>query len=777
MAAYEEPPDTDIVHPRKRHSIWINRPSFNELQFQEIHEESTKEKTSLGTKISRFVGRQQCTSQSLKGFFRRVIPILDWLPAYDIKRDLMGDCAAGLTVGIMRLPQGMAYGLLATLAPVYGLYTVFFPAIIYAMMGTSRHISVGSFAVVSIMTAVAVDRVVEETRPKEGPYNEGLERAKIASSLAFLVGMIQFVLGALRLGFVSTYLAEPLVRGFTTGAAFYVFNSQFKYLFGIDVMRYSGPFAIIKTFIDLFSNLASTNLSELIIALVNLIALVSVKELQDKYKDKMKYPIPLELFSIVLTTLVSHFARLEERYGTNVVGKIPTGLPLPSLPVFSYMESMIMDAIVIAIVTFSVSVSVSYIFAKKNNYEIDANQELVALGSMSVVGSFFLCYPAATSLSRSLLQEISGGKTQLTSLFSCVFILIVLLFIAPLFYSLPKSCLAAIVVVALRGMFRQFKDIKVLWKYSKIDCMIWLVTWSSTALLGVDLGLAVGVVFAIMTVVVRTQKPDCSLMGKIPGTDIYRDVAYYKDAEPIQGIKIFRVHSPLYYANSDYVKSTLYGKSKLNPPEILRTRAKAETKRIKMETRAKKKEVRRRKKMSKHPKLDEEYEMTSNNTTIVNDHKKDLIEQLNQVENHNHHNDNGNVESIETTLEDGTHSLVLDLGSVSFIDCVGISALKSIIADYEKIGINVVIAHCKENVREMLLQSGFMKQVGLDRMFVTLHDAIQQISSDLEGHSVNKFAPEHISGAPGGDASYEMKDLCNLDKGADRDQLHVEMNE
>ncbi|XP_022107835.1 solute carrier family 26 member 6-like isoform X2 [Acanthaster planci] len=611
------------------------------------------------------------------------------------------------------------------------------------------------------MTAAAVDTVVEDTRPTDGPYDEGLERARIASSLAFLVGILQLGLGVLRLGFVSTYLAEPLVRGFTTGAAFHVFNSQFKYLFGIEVRRFNGPFSIYKTFYHLFVNLASTNVAELIISLINLIALVTVKELQDKYKDKIKYPIPLELLAIILTTMVSHFTSLKMKYGVNVVGDIPTGLPVPELPTFSYMNSMITDAIIIAIVTFSVSVSMGYIFAKRNNYEIDANQELIALGSMSVFGCVFACYPAASSLSRSLLQEISGGKTQLASLFSCLFILFVLLFMGPLFYSLPKSCLAAIVVVALRGMFRQFRDIKVLWKYSKIDCMIWVVTWFSTMSLGVDYGLGVGVVFAIMTVIIRTQKPYCCLMGRIPGTDIYRDLSYYQSAKQIPGVKIFRMHSPLYYANADYVKACLYNKSELNPVKILMERAKAEAKKKKAEARSEKAEVRRRKKAAKkHTRLDEE-EMSAMNMNDTTNHRREESRiEIHNDQNPSRHLGNGEHSSSEMASENLTHSLVLDLGSVSFLDTVGIGALKSIIADYEKINITVVMAHCKENVREMLLKSGFMEQVGLDRMFVTLHDAILHTANDQAVAAMSEQnAWEHVPGGGGGDASCEIMEV------------------
>ncbi|XP_072027171.1 prestin-like isoform X2 [Amphiura filiformis] len=807
--------ENDGQPPQLRQRITINRPAYSEEHFQRVYQESAKEDDSIPQLVKKKITRWSCTTGDAKKMIQGFFPILKWLPEYNVRGALLGDVMSGFTVGILRLPQGMAYGILATLAPVYGLYTVFFPALIYSLMGTCMHLSIGSFAVVSIMTGTAVEKGIkfaqeESTANNETDFNEEYERARIATTVAFLTGFIQIGLAVLRLGFISTYLALPLVRGFTTGAACYVFNSQFKSLFGIQISRYDGPFAIIKSIFEVLVNLHKTNPAELLISLSCIIVLVMVKEIQDKYLKKVKYPIPIELIVIIIGTAVSYGGKFEERFGVNTVGDIPTGLPSPIVPPVKYMSLVITDAFTIAIVTFSVAVSMGFIFGKRNNYEIDPNQELYAIGASNVFCSFFLCYPAASSLSRSLLQEIAGGTTQIAGTLSCMFILLVLLFMGPLFEPLPKSVLAAIVVVALRGMFRQFKDIKDQWKYSKLDCLIWIVTFSAVVLLGVDIGLGVGVAFAIYTVIVRTQHPQYNMLGKIPETDIYRDIQYYEMAQEIPHIKIFCAHSPIYYANADYIKETLYSKVGIHPLKVQVARAKA---RRKHAAKLKNKE----KKWKKQSKNDEEAEnvlqpksststidKSKNNSSVPNDNsdnhhndgKHHILVELDQTidSSHNdtistladnntdhqldpncsannfHSNDNnhsntptgvsicnpngknetavinGSVAILtEEVPEDnlvGIHTIILDLGGVSFVDVVGINTIKGLITDYQKIGVNVLLAQCRANIQHILFESGCIDVVGLDRMFLTLHDAVLYAEGQLQNGSCDATEAE-----------------------------------
>ncbi|XP_071961597.1 prestin-like [Antedon mediterranea] len=710
MAAFEEL-EIGILHSQ-RNEIHIERPYYTEEQFQLNYEETKLQQQALKEVLKRKFTKCTCTKESIKNNIISFFPIITWLWNYDLRNNLLGDVISGCTVGVLRIPQGLAYAFLASLKPVYGLYINFFPVILYALMGTSKHISVGVFAVVSIMTGITVDAAVEAKRLENSTINEEIEKVKAATTLCFMVGFIQFLLGLFQLGFISVYLSDPVVRGFTTGAAMHVFTSQFKHLFGIELESYFGPFALIKSYEELFSELNTTNIATLIMGLCSIIALVLVKEIQDKYKDRIKFPIPMELAVIVFGTVVSSKINLEEKYDVIIVGTIPTGLPAPTMLDFSYVPSLMGSSFAISMVAFCGTLSMAKIFAKKNNYEIDANQELLAGGVTAIVSSFFSCYPPGTSLSRSLIQESSGGKTQLAGIISAILILIVLVAIGPFFESLPNCCLAAIVVVALRGMFRQFLDLRTLWQVSTIDFGIWTVTFLAVVLLGVDLGLGAGVAFALITVVFRTQRPYCTKLGRIPHTDIYRDVYNYKDAKEIPGVVIFRCSSSLYYANTEYFRDSVYAISGIKPRNVLSSRAKA----IRKEEKAIQKNTKLRKRKTKY-------------STVTNEEVREDIPTEETAINEDNSLATSSLSSEESLKY---HTIIIHCGTFNFIDLMGVNTLRDIIADYEKINIKVVLANCKAAIRMMLQRCGFFDTVGHDHLYVTIHDAlIHSISGDL----------------------------------------------
>ncbi|XP_793050.4 pendrin isoform X3 [Strongylocentrotus purpuratus] len=804
MAAFEEITDVDAdLHSglRRRRDVVVSRPAYTEQSFQEQHTENIKEQVTLLTRLRRKAGKCSCTPSTVKKFFFSVIPILSWLPKYEIKSTLPRDLISGFTVGIFRIPHGMAHAILADVSPIYGLYTSFFPPLVYSIFGTSRQLSIGTFAVVSIMSGQAIDKVMEVIRqdrseaptktitiPSVSSYTVGSEaafnssiggdfpssgggvegstalfasgeeallRAQIGALLALMVGVIQVSMSILRLGFVTCYLADPLVRGFTTGAAFHVFTSQFNKLFGVPVPRHSGILSLPKTYRDFFQNIHLTNVSAMINSMLGIFFLVIVKELQDKFKDKIKFPLPIELAVIIASTAASYAGDFTSQFGMPIVGEISSSaFSAPSIPPFGYMSILIADAFVIAIVAFSVSVSLSVIFAKRNKYEVSANQELLGYGTSNIFSSFFLCYPCSGSLSRSLLQDLGGGKTQIAGIVSVFPILLVLFLLTQFFQSLPVGCLAAIVVVALRGMFRQVKDLRDLWKFSKVDCMLWLVTCLAVILLGVDIGLGVGVAVAIFSVILRTQRPKCGIMGHIPNTDIYRDLSYYRAAEELPGLKIFRVNAPIYFANAEYIKESMYSITGVHPQKILQERAKKEKELAKAQV-----------KYTKTSSVEE----IQNGEIAIESHEM-------QPETHPGHN-NGNNHEITTAnaelLEAGTSSsrsmdesseeevdptlvktIILDFGAVSFVDAMGLSTLKVIVADYEKVQVDIIMANCRGPIRALLFKSGFLDLIGLDKIYITLHDAVLQ-NVDNEHHLLASPACRLVSD-PGAVVKYHL---------------------
>ncbi|ESO96302.1 hypothetical protein LOTGIDRAFT_67754, partial [Lottia gigantea] len=255
-------------------------------------------------------------------------PFLSLLKGYSIRNDFPADIIAGLTVGIMHIPQGMAYGQLSTLPPVYGLYVSFFPVLVYFFFGSSKHVSVGTFAVVSLMVGSVVDKGLASKGLNS--IDDELLRTQLGFAMAvtFAVGAIQLLMGMVRLGFVTVYLSDPLISGFTTGAACHVFTSQIKHIFGVAVNRYNGPFKLIYSYRDFFKNIPTTNFAALIGSAICILVLVLVKELinnNPRIKPKLKMPVPIELIVVIIGTLVSEFSRLNEVYDVNIVGDVPVG--------------------------------------------------------------------------------------------------------------------------------------------------------------------------------------------------------------------------------------------------------------------------------------------------------------------------------------------------------------------------------------------------------------------------------------------------------------------
>lgn len=720
---------------RRRYRINLSRHVYNEREFTEsfINQEeytasSEFEPSSLAKTLRRNFLPSRCTC---KDILQSWFPIVEWLPAYNIRRDLAHDIAGGLTVAIMHIPQGLAYALLASLPAVTGLYTAFVPILVYMAMGTSRHISLGTFAVVCLMVGHVVDREVEQSLsptptapaptnpPLDGSVNEVLrnsiykhesngsssneqdlldeKKLEVAVALSMLVGLLQLLMGLLKLGFVAVYLSDPIISGFTTGAAILVFTSQVKHILGLEVPRYSGAFAVVKTYIFMFKNITLAVPGSVITGVVCILVLIALKYISEKLKHRMKFPIPAELIVVVLGTVLSYFVGLNEKFQVSVLRDIPKGLQAPSAPSFMLMGNMVTDAIVISIVIFATNISLAKTFAKRNNYVIDSNQELIACGSANVLGSFFSCFPVSGSLSRSVIQE-SIARTQLCSIPVVVVIILVLLFIAPLFYHLPKAILAAVVVVALKGLFRQFNRLVQLWRMCKPDAVVWFAAWLGVVLLGIDIGLGVGVIMALVVVIWKSSRPPASLLGQIPNTGIYRGLQRTTSAKQIPGIKIFRFESAMFYANSEYFRSTLIETTGVDPQKRSRLGSSAVRYRHNEED-------------TGSPAIEITRTVSINRALENGDVEVSL-------------SDLGNNEDPSGHDPTPVHAIIIDASTFNFIDTQGVNTLLQLGLEYEKIGVKFYLAHCRYYIREMLEKAGFTARIGTEHLFVSVHDAV-----------------------------------------------------
>lgn len=362
---------------------FVQREVFDEVRLDVVAQrDTTSSGPTVQEKIKEFT---RCSVPRLKQLVQTWVPVLDWLPKYPIRENAIGDLISGCSVAIMHLPQGMAYALLASLRPVYGLYTSLFPVLVYFIFGTSRHISIGTFAVISIMVGSVTERlgpdsdfIIDNNNNNDtGSVDfdaRDAYRVTIACSLTLLVGIFQILLGVVRFGFVVNYLSEPLVRGYTTASACHVFVSQLKYIFGVSPSRYNGPLSLIYTVVDICSLLPQTKIPELVVSLVALVVLIVVKELNGCYAKKLPLPIPIELIVVIVATIITHYAELIPLYHIDVVGEIPSGLKAPRAPDVTLFSQVIGDAFAVAIVGYAINISLGKTFALKHGYKVDSNQ-------------------------------------------------------------------------------------------------------------------------------------------------------------------------------------------------------------------------------------------------------------------------------------------------------------------------------------------------------------------------------------------------------------------
>ncbi|XP_013411874.1 prestin [Lingula anatina] len=727
---------------REDEPVTVKRRVFTQEHFDKHHGFSQRRKSKTPKEHAHHVRRKlrnrcACSRDCIQGFLLRLFPFVSIMRQYKFPQWFVGDLVSGLTVGVMHLPQGMAYALLAGLPSIHGLYVSFFPPLVYFFFGTSKHISIGTMAVVSLMVGAVVDRqAVSWTAPAASPdvFNDSSVanatsvptiicdadtnsnqdcvdfKIGVATALTMLVGFWQLLKGTFRLGFITNYLSDPLISGFTTGAACHVFSSQIKHVFGLRIKasKITNPFKLVKFYIQFFLTLPQTNLAALIMSVVCILMLVLTKEcINARYKAKMKMPVPIELIVVILGTMVSYFAKMDEVFNLTVVGSIPTGIPVPTLPPAEHFGTLIVDAFGVAIVAFTISVSMAKILAKQQGYVISPDQELIAYGMCNIIGSVFTTFSCCASMSRSLVQETTGGKTEVASIVSSGFILIVILAAGPLFRTLPRCVLASIIIVALKGMFLQVKDLKRLWRISKFDFAIWIVTFVSVVFLNVDMGLLVGVGFSLITIVFRTQWPYSCLFGRVPHTDIYRDKNVYKVVEEVPGIKIFHFESSLYYANAEHFRNKLYSTTGCDPGLLKAERMAINERQEALAKQKKKKEKREKKK-----------ENANQTEKEADDHPSiALVDESKQADKH--------LLSLEDELpQPDIHHIIVDCSAMTFIDAVGVKVLKQVIAEYKAVGVRVVLAHCRAQLGEMLEKCMPTEDDQEDLIYFMVHDAV-----------------------------------------------------
>ena len=475
---------------------------------------------------------------------RNVLPFLDWVSTYK-KSYFIKDLLAGLTVGIVLVPQGMAYAMIAGLPPVHGLYAALFPVLAYAFLGTSRKIAVGPVAMDSLLVAVGLGTLAIT----------GVENyIKMVVVLALMVGAIQLLLGLLRMGFLVNFLSRPVISGFTSAAAIIIILSQLKHLLGISV---AGSNKVHQLFLNIIEKISETNTVDFGIGLLGIAVLIGFK--------KWNRNIPAILIIVVLGVSGVYFFHMEN-YGIQLVGNVPEGLPDIVIPQINWkdFEQLWAIALALALVGYLEAISIGMALEDKSGEEtIKPNQELIALGTSNMIGSFFQGYPVTASFSRSAINHDSGAKTNLASIFSVVLVVLTLLFLTPLFQYLPNAILASIIMVSVFGLI-DVKYSQYLLKNRKDEFVILLITFFITLFIGITEGILIGVLCSLFLMVYKTSKPHFAEIGNIKNSDYYKNVQRFADEVTVRNdLLIVRFDAQLYFGNSGYFKKEILKHIKL----------------------------------------------------------------------------------------------------------------------------------------------------------------------------------------------------------------------
>ncbi|XP_048409654.1 chloride anion exchanger-like [Stegostoma tigrinum] len=700
----------------------VARPAYSEVSFKEHHQQVERYHKTTWDNIRIYF---RCSTAKAKKVFYTFLPIASWLPGYNVKEWLPSDLVSGVSTGLVSVLQGLAFALLVNVPAGYGLYSAFFPVLTYCILGTSKHLSVGPFPVLSLMVGTVVNRLVADGNTAVNstlfPADMSLEDRQVwvASSVTLLAGIFQLVLGLLQVGFIVIYLSDPMISGFTTAAAIHVLISQLKFVLQLNVPGFNGPLSVIYTLEYIINHITETNVPDVIISLIIMVVVFFVKEINDRFKSKLPVPIPIEVIMTIIATGVSYAFNFNEKYNVDIIGNLTSGYQSPLTPNMGVLQQSVGDAFSIAIVGFAVAFSVAKVYAIKHDYVLDGNQELVAFGISNMFCGAFRGFAGSTALSRTAVQESTGGKTQLASLISAVMVMIVTLAIGFLLAPLPKSVLGALVIINLKGMLMQFREIRILWKKDKFDCLVWIMAFIAAVLLGLDIGLAAGVGFELLTVVFRTQFPICSVLANISGTDIYKNRKDYLNIYEPEGVKIFRCPSPIFFANVDFLRSKLVEAIGFNPLRILRKRNKALQKIKKMLQKGELALTSKGYIQTTDRSRDSDSEDEDNNTIEELDKATDMRELPMRIDWKSPLPAGLCVPSVEI------HSIVLDFAAVSFLDVSAMKGLKSILKEFVRIEIDIYIAACGDLILEKLSRCGFFDdEISPKIFFLTIHDAM-----------------------------------------------------
>lgn len=483
-----------------------------------------------------------------------LFPVFGKLKNYSL-RDGWGDVVAGSIAAVMVVPQAMAYSSLAGLPPQMGLYASILPLVVYGLLGSSGSLSVGPVALLSLLVIAEVGVMVP---PGTAGYIE------LCITLAALAGVIKILMAILRLGFLINFISHPVLIGFTSAAALLIGLSQLKQLCGIKVSAMQSQW---RWLVDLWQTLPQSHGLTTLIGLgsLGLLAVLGTwgrTLLRKKTASTSWIQFALQLlplFVVLVGTIAVWAFDLNQR-GVSVVGSVPAGLPQWTLPNLSLelWQKLLPTAVVVAMVGYIQSISVAQTFANRRRERLDPNRELAALGFADLAAAFTGGYPVTGSFSVSSVKELSGARTAVSSLVCALWVLVAVMFLTAWMHNIPQTVLAAVVIVSVAGLFN-LGQTRTLWRYSRGDAAALLITFLAVLILGVQVGILWGMGANVALWMWRTSRPRIVEVGRIPGTEVFRNIQRHQ-VETTNGLLAIRIDESLYFANARYLNDMVLRK-------------------------------------------------------------------------------------------------------------------------------------------------------------------------------------------------------------------------
>ncbi|MBA0690293.1 hypothetical protein Goari_007981 [Gossypium aridum] len=482
----------------------------------------------------------------LKKTIQYFIPLFEWLPNYNL-RLFRYDLLAGITITSLAIPQGISYAKLANIPPIYGLYSSFIPPFVYSIFGSSKHLAVGTVAACSLLLS-------ETVGAKASPQDDPTLYLHLIFTATFFTGIFQTALGFLRLGILVDFLSHSTITGFMGGTAIIICLQQLKGMLGL--IHFTTHTDVVSVLGAVFRHRNEWRWESAVVGIIFLAFLQFTRYLRQKRPKLFWVSAIAPMVVVVVGCLFAFFAHAD-KHGIQIVGELKKGLNPPSIQYLNfdpqYLPVTVRAGLITGLIAMAEGIAIGRSFAIMKSEQTDGNKEMIAFGFMNIIGSFTSCYLTTGPFSKTAVNFNAGCRTAMSNVVMGFCMMLTLLFLAPLFRYTPLVALSAIIMSAMLGLIN-YDEMIHLFKVDKFDFVICMAAFLGVSFISMDVGLILSVGLALLRALLYVARPAACKLGKIPNSSLYRDIEQYPGSTPTQGVLVLQLGSPIYFANSTYIR-------------------------------------------------------------------------------------------------------------------------------------------------------------------------------------------------------------------------------